>query len=54
VSTIDRHRERIGEKLGITDRIELVAVAREAAMEIWDATRTNTPFEHSYDNPSDI
>lgn len=49
VSTIDRHRERIGEKLGITDRIDLVAMAREAALEVVDATRTNTPFGHSYD-----
>ena len=47
VSTVDRHRERIGEKLGITDRIELVALAREAAREVSDATRTNSPFDHT-------
>ena len=40
VSTIDRHRERIGEKLGMTDRIDLVTLAREAALEFSDATRT--------------
>lgn len=44
VSTIDRHRERIGEKLGITDRIELVTMAREAALEFSDATRTDASF----------
>lgn len=48
VSTIDRHRERIGEKLGITDRIELVTMAREAALEVADSTRTNTPFGHPH------
>ena len=39
VSTVDRHRERIGIKLGITDRAELIAVAREAALEVEDAKR---------------
>jgi len=47
VSTIDRHRERIGEKLGVTDRIKLVALARRAALEVTDPTRTNAAFERS-------
>lgn len=47
VSTIDRHRERIGEKLGVTDRIELVTLAREAALEVTDATRTISSFGHT-------
>lgn len=53
VSTIDRHRERIGEKLGITDRVELVGLAREAALEVIDASRTNTSFGHQYPAPED-
>ncbi len=44
VSTIDRHRERIGVKLGITDRIELVGMAREAALEIEDASKKQVSF----------
>lgn len=51
VSTIDRHRERIGDKLGITDRIELVGLAREAALEVSDATRTNISFRKDSDRP---
>jgi DNA-binding CsgD family transcriptional regulator len=39
VSTIDRHRERIGIKLGITDRADLIVVAREAVLEVEDAKR---------------
>jgi DNA-binding CsgD family transcriptional regulator len=46
VSTIDRHRERIGVKLGIADRIELVALAREAALEVEDAHRKQVSFGH--------
>jgi DNA-binding CsgD family transcriptional regulator len=44
VSTIDRHRERIGVKLGITDRIELVGMAREAALEVEDASKKQVSF----------
>lgn len=51
VSTIDRHRERIGEKLGITDRIELVGLAREAALEVSDANRTNIDFNRTSPKP---
>ncbi|MBL4590919.1 MAG: PAS domain-containing protein [Phycisphaerales bacterium] len=47
VSTIDRHRERIGEKLQITDRAELIAIARDAVLEIEDAKRTKVDFKHS-------
>ena len=39
VSTVDRHRERIGEKLGIADRAELIMLAREAGLEVEDAHR---------------
>lgn len=47
VSTVDRHRERIGEKLGITDRVQLVAMAREAALQVEDARKTQVSFaEH--------
>lgn len=48
VSTIDRHRERIGEKLNIADRVELVGLAREAALETTDAHRLNAPFESKH------
>ncbi len=37
VSTIDGHRERIGQKLGLNDRAELVAVARRAGLRLEDA-----------------
>lgn len=45
VSTIDRHRERIGEKLNITDRVELIAMAREAALQVEDARKVQVSFE---------
>ncbi len=51
VSTIDRHCERIGEKLGITDRVELVGLAREAALEVSDASRTNINFSRKSPKP---
>lgn len=47
ISTVDRHRERIGEKLGITDRVELIALAREAALEFEDSTKTNVTIRCS-------
>tara|TARA_R110000782_G_scaffold101029_9_gene187513 strand:+ start:8181 stop:8915 length:735 start_codon:yes stop_codon:yes gene_type:complete len=37
VSTIDGHRERIGQKLGLKDRAELIAVARRAVLRVEDA-----------------
>lgn len=37
VSTIDGHRERMGQKLGISDRAELVSVARRAGLRVEDA-----------------
>lgn len=37
VSTIDGHRERIGQKLGLNDRAELVGVARRAGLRLEDA-----------------
>ncbi|MBL4698366.1 MAG: PAS domain-containing protein [Phycisphaerales bacterium] len=45
VSTIDRHRERIGNKLGITDRADLIALAREAALEVEDAKRIHVSLK---------
>ncbi|MGJ8635322.1 MAG: response regulator transcription factor [Phycisphaerales bacterium] len=45
VSTVDRHRERIGEKLNITDRVELIAMAREAALKVEDARKIQVSFE---------
>jgi len=52
VSTVDRHRERIGEKLGIADRVELVGLAREAALEVEDSKRFNASFEYPKKQPS--
>ncbi len=37
LSTIDGHRERIGAKLGIHDRAELMTLARRAALRVEDA-----------------
>ncbi len=45
ISTIDRHRERIGEKLGIKDRADLITIAREAGLEVEDAHRTHLPVK---------
>jgi len=39
ISTIDGHRERIGEKLGIRDRAGLMAIARVASLQVDDAER---------------
>ena len=39
VSTINRHRENIGDKLGITDRAVLISLARLANLELSDATK---------------
>ena len=38
-STVNRHRESIGEKLGIADRAELFRLAEMAALEIEDISR---------------
>lgn len=45
VSTIDRHRERIGIKLGIKDRADLIIVAREAVLEVDDAKRIHVSLK---------
>ena len=37
VSTIDGHRERIGQKLNVNDRAELVSIARKAGLRVEDA-----------------
>lgn len=39
ISTINRHREHIGEKLGITDRAILIRLANLAVLEVEDASR---------------
>ena len=39
VSTINRHRESIGEKLGVTDRAVLIMLARQAGLEVEDAAK---------------
>lgn len=39
VSTINRHRESIGEKLGVTDRADLIMLARKAGLEMEDAAK---------------
>ena len=44
VSTIDNHRDNIGEKLGIHDRSELIALAKLAALQVEDATRQRVQF----------
>ncbi len=45
ISTIDRHRERIGEKLGITDRADLIVIAREAVLDVEDAKRIHVSLK---------
>lgn len=45
ISTIDRHRERIGEKLEITDRADLIAIAREAVLDVEDAKRIHVSLK---------
>lgn len=40
VSTINRHRESIGEKLGVTDRAVLIQLASQAGLEVEDASKT--------------
>tara|TARA_R110002111_G_C5939370_1_gene367544 strand:- start:11 stop:844 length:834 start_codon:yes stop_codon:yes gene_type:complete len=47
ISTIDRHREKIGEKLGIKDRADLIALAREAGLRIEDAKRINMSIKRN-------
>jgi len=39
VKTIDNHRHSIGQKLGLSDRLELAEAAREAGLRVDDALR---------------
>jgi DNA-binding CsgD family transcriptional regulator len=57
-STVDRHRERIGHKLGIHDRATLIRLANLAVLEPDDITRTRIVVNprsrvHRADNPLD-
>ena len=44
VSTIDNHRDNMGEKLGVNDRGELIALAKLAALQVDDAARHRVQF----------
>jgi DNA-binding CsgD family transcriptional regulator len=44
VSTIDNHRDNIGEKLDVHDRGELIAMAKCAALQVEDASRQRVQF----------
>lgn len=44
VSTVDNHRDNIGDKLNINDRGELIALAKLAALQVEDATRQRVQF----------
>ncbi len=45
ISTINRHRESIGEKLDINDRAELIRLTDLAVLQPSDIHRTRTPFK---------
>lgn len=47
VSTIEGHRERMGTKLGLKDRADLIALAREAALMVEDADGQRVRFYSS-------
>ena len=47
VSTIDGHRERIGQKLDLNDRAELITVARRACLRAEDAGGTRVRLRKS-------
>ena len=44
VSTIDNHRDNMGEKLDLHDRGELIALAKLAALQVEDASRQRVQF----------
>ena len=44
VSTVNRHRESIGIKLGITDRAQIIRLANIANLEVEDASRNRMPL----------
>ncbi len=45
VKTIDNHRHSIGQKLGMSDRLELAEAAREAGLRVDDAKRERVQTE---------
>jgi len=49
VSTIDNHRDNIGDKLDIHDRGELINLAKLAALQVEDAHRTRVQFSKYVD-----
>lgn len=51
VSTIDNHRDKIGEKLGINDRGDLINMAKLAALQVEDAGRTRVQFSRHIGAP---
>lgn len=51
VSTIDNHRDNIGDKLDIHDRGELINLAKLAALQVEDAQRTRVQFSKYVDGP---
>jgi len=46
VSTIDNHRDNIGDKLDEHDRGELIAIAKRAALQVEDASRQRVQFSN--------
>lgn len=44
VSTIENHRDKIGMKLGVKDRSELIRMANLAVLQVEDASRTRINF----------
>jgi DNA-binding CsgD family transcriptional regulator len=44
VSTVDNHRDNIGDKLDVHDRGELIALAKLAALQVDDASRQRVQF----------
>lgn len=52
LSTVDGHRERIGEKLGVRDRAKLMSIARIAALQVDDAQRARIRLD-AQDSPAD-
>ena len=48
ISTINRHRESIGDKLDIHDRAELIRLTDLAVLQLSDIERTRTPFREEH------
>lgn len=55
VSTVDNHRDNIGDKLDIHDRGELIAMAKLAVLQVEDASRQRVQFsKYIPPKPNDI